>query len=99
MCENQNGMDIDELYDLWFHLGGIRAAIKELKSGRLRKVLDDESLASAIYYMVTRDMGGAIEQENGLPNCVDNYLEYLQKIVEEKMVKVNKEIDRLRGEA
>ena len=55
-------------------------------------------MASAIYYMVAKDMDSAVEQENGLPNCVDNYLDYLLKIAELKMKKVNKRIEQLSGE-
>ncbi len=96
MSENtQNGTDIGVLYDLWVNLGYIEVAIKTLRSGILRRVLDDESLGAAIYYMVAREIDGAIEQENGLPNCVDEYLGYLLKMVEQKMVKVNKEMEQL----
>ena len=96
MSENtQNGTDIGALYDLWVNLGYIEVAIKTLRSGILRRVLDDESLGAAIYYMVAREIDGAIEQENGLPNCVDEYLGYLLKMVEQKMVKVNKEMEQL----
>jgi len=96
MSENtQNGTDIGALYDLWVNLSYIEVAIKTLRSGILRRVLDDESLGAAIYYMVTREIDGAIEQENGLPNCVDEYLGYLLKMVEQKMVKVNKEMEQL----
>ena len=93
-----NGTDIGELYDLWWDLHDIEKAIEKLRSGVLRRVLDNESLGAAIYYMVARDMDGAIEQENGLPNCVDEYLGYLLKMVEQKMVKVNKEMEQLGGE-
>jgi len=93
-----NGTDIGELYDLWVNLGYIEVAIKTLRSGVLRRVLDDESLSAAIYHMVARDMDGTIEQENGLPNCADDYLDYLLKMVEQKMIKVNKEIEQLGGE-
>jgi len=43
-------------------------------------------------------MDGTIEQENGLPDCVDNYLDYLLKMAELKMKKVNKRIEQLSGE-
>ena len=93
-----NKMDIGALYDLWWDLHDIEKAIEKLRSGILRKALGNESLGAAIYHMVARDIDGTIEQENGLPNCVDNYLEYLLKMVEQKMVEANKEIDQLGGE-
>jgi len=62
----------------------IRDAIELLRSGILRKVLDDESLGAATYYMVTAEVG-AMERENGLPGCVDKYLEWLLRMVEQKM--------------
>jgi len=93
-----NGTDIGELYDLWWDLHDIEKAIEKLRSGVLRRVLDNESLSAAIYHMVARDMDGTIEQENGLPNCADDYLDYLLKMVEQKMIKVNKEIEQLGGE-
>ena len=92
-----NKMDIGALYDLWWDLHDIEKAIETLRSGMLR-ALDNESLGAAIYHMVARDVDGAMEQENGLPNCVDNYLEYLLKMVEQKMMEVNKEIEQLGGE-
>jgi len=91
-------MDIGALYDLWWDLHDIEKAIEKLRSGILRKALDNESLAEAIYHMVAREIDGAVEQENGLPNCVDNYLEYLFKLVEQRMITVNKEIEQLGGE-
>ena len=94
----QNEMDIEALYDLYWDLHDIKRAIERLRSGILRRAFDNESLASAIYYMVARDMDSAAEQENGLPNCVDNYLDYLLKMAELKMKKVNKRIEQLSGE-
>ena len=94
----QNETDIEALYDLYWDLFDIERAIERLRSGLLRKAFDNESLASAIYYMVARAVDGAIEQENGLPNCVDNYLEYVFKMTELKMKKVNKRIEQLSGE-
>jgi len=93
----ENGTDIGALYDLWWDLHDIEKAIEKLRSG-IKRALDNESLAEAIYYMVARDVDGAVEQENGLPNCVDNYLEYLLKMVEKKMIEVNNEIEQLGGE-
>ena len=93
----ENGTDIGALYDLWWDLHDIEKAIEKLRSGILR-VLDNESLGAAIYHMVSRDVDGTIEQENGLPNCVDNYLQYLRMVVEQKMIKVNREIEQLGGE-
>ena len=90
--------DLDALYDLYWDLFDIKRAIERLRSGILRRAFDNESLASAIYYMVARDMDSAVEQENGLPNCVDEYFDYLLKMAELKMKKVNKRIEQLSGE-
>ena len=94
----QNVTDIDALYDLYWDLHDIEKAIERLRSGVLRRAFDNESLGAAILYMAARDTDGAIEQENGLPDCVDNYLDYLSKMAELKMRKVNKRIEQLSGE-
>jgi len=94
----QNETDIDALYDLYWDLHNIKRSIERLRSGVLRRAFDNESLGAAILYMVARDMDGTIEQENGLPDCVDNYLDYLLKMAELKMRKVNKRIEQLSGE-
>jgi hypothetical protein len=73
--ENIDSMDLEALYDLWWELHDVEKAIEQLKSGKLRKVLDGESL----------------------PNCVDEYLEHLLKMVVEKMIKVNKIIEQRSG--
>ena len=90
--------DLDALYDLYWDLFDIEKAIERLRDGVLRRAFDNESLGAAILYMAARDMDGTIEQENGLPDCVDNYLEYVLKMAELKMKKVNKRIEQLSGE-
>ena len=86
-------MDLDELYDLWFWLTEVDKAIETLRSGVLNKVLDEEDIGSAICRMVVYG-NYFIRQENGLPSCVDKFLEMLHEKVVYRIKKVNEEIER-----
>ena len=85
-------MDLDELYDLWFWLTEVDKAIETLRSGVLNKVLDEEDIGGAIYYMVV--YGSYSRQENGLPECADKFFEMLHEKVVYRIKEVNKEIEK-----
>ena len=90
-------MGLDELYDMWFWLTELDKAIETLRSGLLSKVLDEEDIRGAVSHMVYRtelDRAIYMRQENGLPNCVDKFLEELHEKVVHRIKEVNKEIER-----